>query len=316
LNKPGTLVVLFGPTGVGKTELLGRLAGWIPRLEVISADSMQVYRGLDIGTAKPPAELLARVPHHLIDIVEPDEQFSAGHFVRRAEALVAEIRARGAMPVLCGGTAYYLRSFLCGLPEAPASDPALRRRLKARLLAEGLGALQEELGRVDPGTAAAVARRDSHRVLRALEVFYATGRPLSAFRSPDRVRQDFTFLLLGLHREREELYRRIDRRVELMFELGLADEVRGLLARGFGPQDPGLRGIGYREFCEMRRGCWNLREVRAAIQLHSRQYAKRQITFFKSLPGVEWRPAGEPEEVLGRVREFLSLAEQAGRPAP
>jgi len=266
---------------------------------------MQVYRGMDIGTAKPSGELLARLPHHLLDVVDPDQQFSAGEFVRRAEVLVREIRARGGVPLLCGGTAYYLRSFICGLPAAPASAPQLRRRLQARRREEGLASLRNELERVDPRTHAAVAARDSHRVLRALEVYHASGRPLSSFLNPGAPRADHLFLLLGLERPREELYLRIERRVEAMFEQGLVGEVRSLLARGYGPRDPGLRGIGYQEFLQMRAGCWSLRDVREAIQLHTRRYAKRQITFFKSLPAVQWLPAAEPEAVRQHLAAFL-----------
>ncbi len=304
----GPLVILFGPTAVGKTELVERLAESFPRLEIVSADSMQVYRHLDIGTAKPTQALRRAVPHHLIDIVEPDVQFDAGQFVRRAEQAVAQIRARGGLPVLCGGTAYYLRSFICGLAQAPASDPAVRRQLKEELSRRGLGALLEELGSVDPATRAAVAEADAYRVLRALEVYRAAGRPLSSFANPDRPRADYSFLILGLTRERLELYRRIDARVEGMFAAGLPREVAGLLARGYGPDDPGLRGIGYREFFLMQRGCWTLADLREAIQLDSRRFAKRQITFFKSLPGVEWLPAGEPEGVARRIDGFLAAS--------
>ncbi len=304
----GPLVILFGPTAVGKTELVERLSESFPNLEVVSADSMQVYRYLDIGTAKPAHGLRRTVPHHLIDIVEPDVQFDAGQFVRRAERVVAEIRARGGLPLLCGGTAYYLRSFICGLAQAPASDPQIRLQLKEELARRGLGALLEELGRVDPVTRAAVAEADAYRVLRALEVHRAAGRPLSSFANPDRPRADYSFLTLGLARERAELYRRIDARVEAMFAAGLPREVAGLLSRGYGPEDPGLRGIGYREFFVMQRGCWTLPDLREAIQRDSRRFAKRQITFFKSLPGVEWLPAGEPERIARRIRGFLATS--------
>ncbi len=304
----GPLVILFGPTAVGKTELVERLAKSFPKLEIVNADSMQVYRYLDIGTAKPPQALRRAVPHHLIDIVDPDVQFDAGQFVRRAEQAVAQIRARGGLPVLCGGTAYYLRSFICGLAQAPASEPSIRRQLKEELARRGLGALLEELGRVDPVTRAAVAEADAYRVLRALEVYRTAGRPLSSFANPDRPRLDYSFLTLGLARERPELYRRIDARVEGMFAAGLPREVTDLLARGFGPGDPGLRGIGYREFFVMQRGCWTLQDLREAIQLDSRRFAKRQITFFKSLPGVEWLPAGEPERIARRIDGFLAAS--------
>jgi tRNA dimethylallyltransferase len=269
---------------------------------------MQVYRYLDIGTAKPAAALRRAIPHHLIDIVDPDVQFDAGQFVRRAERAIEDIRARGGLPLLCGGTAYYLRSFICGLAQAPASDPWIRRQLKEELARRGLEALLAELGRVDPVTRAAVAEADAYRVLRALEVFRATGRPLSSFANPDRPRPDFTFLTLGLARERPELYRRIDARVEGMFTAGLIREVAELLARGYGPKDPGLRGIGYREFFLMQRGCWTLSGLREAIQRDSRRFAKRQITFFKSLPGVEWLPAGEPERIARRIAGFLDAS--------
>jgi len=304
LSRP--LPILFGPTGVGKTELAERLARSFPGLEIVNADSMQVYRHLDIGTAKPSAALRRAIPHHLIDIVDPDVQFDAGQFVRRAEQAVEDIFARGGLPLLCGGTAYYLRSFLCGLPEAPASDPRIRRQLKEELARRGPGELLAELGRVDPASRAAVAEADAYRLLRALEVYRASGRPLSSFSNPSRPREDFAFLTLGLTRERPELYRRIDARVRDMFAAGLCREVAGLLARGYGPGDPGLRGIGYREFFLLQRGCWTLAELREAIQRNSRRFAKRQITFFKSLPGVEWLPAGEPERVVARIAGFLA----------
>jgi tRNA dimethylallyltransferase len=304
----GPLVILFGPTAVGKTELVEHLAKKFPRLEVVNADSMQVYRYLDVGTAKPSPGLRQAVPHHLIDIVEPDVQFDAGQFVSRAERAVERIRARGGLPLLCGGTAYYLRSFICGLAQAPASDPRVRRQLKEELARRGPGALLEELGRVDPVTRAAVAEADAYRVLRALEVHRSSGRPLSSFANPDRPRADYSFLILGLARERAELYRRIDARVQAMFAAGLPREVAGLLARGYGPADPGLRGIGYREFFVMQRGCWTLADLREAIQRNSRRFAKRQITFFKSLPSVEWLPAGEPERVERRIDGFLAAS--------
>jgi tRNA dimethylallyltransferase len=304
----GPLVILFGPTAVGKTELVERLAAKFPKLEVVNADSLQVYRYLDIGTAKPSPELRRAVPHHLIDIVDPDMQFDAGKFVRQAEQAVAQIRARGGLPLLCGGTAYYLRSFICGLAQAPASDPQVRRQLKEELALRGLGSLLEELGRVDPVSRAAVAEADAYRVLRALEVYRSAGRPLSSFANPDRPRADYSFLVLGLARERPELYRRIDARVQAMFAAGLPREVAGLLARGYGPADPGLRGIGYREFFVMQRGCWTLQDLREAVQRNSRRFAKRQITFFKSLPGVEWLPAAEPERIARRIHGFLAAS--------
>jgi tRNA dimethylallyltransferase len=305
LSQAEPVLVLFGPTAVGKTELLGRLVEAVPRLEVINADSMQVYRGLDVGTAKPSKEVLDRIPHHLIDVVDPDTQFSAGEFVRRAELLHGELKSRGALPLLCGGSAYYLRSFICGLPEAPASDPEIRRELKRQLRAEGLAGLLAELARVDPPTRSAVAEGDRHRVLRALEVYRSTGRPLSSFTNPSRPRPGYRFLLIGLHRERRELYKRIDARVLAMFRRGLREEVKELLRRGYGPEDPGLRGIGYREFLQMREGCLTMAEVREAVQRNSRRYAKRQVTFFKGLPEVHWLPAEAAEAAVRLIDGFL-----------
>ena len=305
MSQAEPVLVLFGPTAVGKTELLERLSAAFPRLEVINADSMQVYRGLDVGTAKPCRMVLDRIPHHLIDVVDPDTQFSAGEFVRRAELLYGELKSRGALPLLCGGSAYYLRSFICGLPEAPASDPEVRRELKRQLRGGGLAGLLAELARVDPATRSVVAEGDRHRVLRALEVYRSTGRPLSSFDNPSRPRPGYRFLLIGLHRERRELYQRIDARVLEMFRRGLKEEVKELLRRGYGPEDPGLRGIGYREFLQMREGCQTLGEVREAVQRNSRRYAKRQLTFFNGLPEVRWVAAEAAEDAARLIDGFL-----------
>lgn len=281
------LVLLFGPTGVGKTELILRLFSGIG--EVISADSMQVYRGLDIGTAKPSPEVRHRVPHHLIDILDPREQYTAGEFVHRAEELIPRIELRGHIPIISGGTAYYFRNFLYGLPETPVADPSIREWLDQRLLTEGLPHLYEELKRVDPVAGERISPRDTYRILRALEVYHATGRPLSAFPVPKTPRLDRPYLLIGLQRDREDLYQRIDARVEEMFRQGLPEEVARLMASGYREEDPGMRGIGYREFFRLGRlGCLTLSQIKMEIQKNSRRYAKRQITFFKSLPGVRW----------------------------
>lgn len=273
-------------------------------VEIINADSMQVYRGMDIGTAKPGRDVLERLPHRMLDIVEPDRQFNVGEFCRRAEKLIEEIYSRDRLPVIAGGAAYYLRSFIFGLPAAPAGSDRVRRELKELLRSHGLPYLHRELGRVDPATAAGVDARDSYRIVRALEVYRTGGKPLSAYPVPDTVRAKYDFLCLGLERPREELYERINSRVDNMFELGLAAEVRSLVLRGYGADAPGMRGIGYREFFEMRKGYLNSRGLKELIKTNSRRYAKRQMTFFRSIPQVRWFGPGRVEDIEQCIRAF------------
>lgn len=267
---------------------------------------MQAYRLLDIGTAKPSRELRGRIPHHLIDILEPTRQYNAGQFVRLAEELVPQILGRGNIPILCGGTAYYLRSFITGLPDSPPGDPAIRIALKREAEQGGVQALLDELGRVDPVTRSRVKERDTYRILRALEVYRSSGRPLSVFTNPTTPRRDYRFLLLGLALERGRLYERIERRVERMFREGLVGEAGSLLNRGLGFDDPGMRGIGYREFFELRKGCTTLAAVKELIKRNSRRYAKRQITFFKSLADVHWLDPEEVDSACDLMRRFLA----------
>ncbi|MDR2701165.1 MAG: tRNA (adenosine(37)-N6)-dimethylallyltransferase MiaA [Spirochaetaceae bacterium] len=289
------VLVLFGPTASGKTALLEELftgAGARCRAEIISADSMQVYRGMDIGTAKPEPALRERLPHHLIDIRNPDEQFNAGDFVRLADAACEEITGRGALPVIAGGTGFYLKNFIFGLPQAPPSNPAVRESLKKELSQKGPAALLEELARLDPVSAGRIHVNDAYRLLRALEVCRAGGLPLSAFATGSIPRPAYRFAVAGIQRQREELYRLIDERCEEMFRRGLAGEVTRLFEQGYGPQAPGLRAIGYREFFvpDGENGKAVLSKdtegVKALVARNSRRYAKRQETFFSSMDAV------------------------------
>lgn len=280
------------------------------RYEVISADSMQVYRGMDIGTAKPEPELLERIPHHLIDICDPGEQFHLGRFLELAEAAARAILSRGKVPLLSGGTAYYFKHFLFGLPEAPPSDPDIRRQLEEELKVQGSAALHERLESLDPLSAEKINPHDSYRILRALEVQRSSGRPLSEFKLPQAPRPGLRAKIIGLDRPRDELYRRINRRVETMFRQGLREEVEALRERGFTAKDPGMRAIGYREFFDAwERGNEDDAAVQAAIQQNSRRYAKRQLTFFRSLPGVEWIGAENFREILGEIESFTAESE-------
>ena len=296
----GTVLVLFGPTASGKTALLERLfENYNNPIEVISADSMQVYRGMDIGTAKPSPEERSKIPHHLIDIRDPHEQFNAGDFVRLAEEACMAAFERGALPVVSGGTGFYLKNLVLGLSDAPPSDKEIRAKLKEELELRGVASLMEELNNADSISASRIHQNDEYRLLRALEVYRLTGRPLSSFnsawthaRKTEPNPRPFRFLLVGLRRNREELYHRINERTAAMFRAGLSEEVRRLYDAGYNPADPGLRAIGYREFFVEEYGSWrlslDLAGVEALIAQNSRRYAKRQITFFASLPDVSW----------------------------
>lgn len=335
---PLPVLILFGPTASGKTEVLERLFSGprsIADAEVVSADSMQVYRGMDIGTAKPRGPILDQLPHHLIDIRNPDEQFNVGDFVRLADRACVEIAQRGRLPVVSGGTGFYLKNFVLGLPDAPPSDPAIREELKIDLIRRGAQALWEELSSVDSVSASRIHVNDTYRLLRALEVYRVSGRALSSFAPSGAPAQDqapaqardreksgrppYRFLILGIQRERDELYRRIDRRTASMFEQGLAQEVAELVRRGYGPQDPGLRAIGYREFFIQEtestaekpsfRIAENIAAVQALVAQNSRRYAKRQITFFSSIPQAQWIPfSGDGLSSTEQLRGIITSA--------
>ena len=293
-NKP-TVVLLFGPTAVGKTACLTEL--FSGNAEIISADSMQVYRGMDIGTAKPDSRFLSQIPHHLIDIRTPNEPFNAGDFVRETEQLLPEILSRGRLPVICGGTAFYFINFLFGLPQAPPSDRKTAAEIEAEVLNGGRQRLYEELRLKDPVSAARIPPGDTYRLVRALEVLRTGGRPLSSYRTGQVPRSDFRFKIIELTRPRAELYERINRRVGQMFADGLPEEWRRLRADGCTAASPGMRAIGYAEFFLSE----NPDEVRELIQKNSRRYAKRQITFFQKIPG---RRRFHPDET-GEMRGFI-----------
>jgi len=291
------VLVLFGPTASGKTDLLLRHFGsGAQKAEVVSADSMQVYRGMDIGTAKPSPEERLQLPHHLIDIRDPDEQFTAGDFVRLAREALDDIAQRGNIPIVSGGTGFYLKNLVLGLPEAPPSDQAIRDALKLELKEKGAVALMEELARLDPVSAGKIHLNDEYRLLRALEVQRLCGRPLSSFSmSTGGSVPKYDFRVIGLYRPREELYQRINERCAAMFAKGLPEEVQKLYDAGYTPRDPGLRAIGYREFfvedpptSGVFRLSRDIAGVQALVAMNSRRYAKRQITFFSSLPGAKW----------------------------
>ena len=299
------VILIFGPTAVGKTELLLEL--FSGKAEIVSADSMQVYKGTDIGSAKPPSEVREKLPHHLLDILDIDRQFTTGDFVRLADEIIPGIRERGKIPVVSGGTAFYFRNFLYGLPSVPEVPSGLREILNRELRENGLSVLYEQLKKTDPETAERLPPSDSSRIIRALEVYRGTGRRLSEFPPQEKIRDRYRYLVIGLHRERTQLYERIGKRVESMFRQGLMDEIKSLIARGARPEYPAMQGIGYREFFQWRReGCLSLTGLMEMIGRNTRRYAKRQLTFFRSIPMTRWIHADDRKSVEKTVKEFIS----------
>lgn len=294
---PGQAVFLTGPTAAGKSAVALALAETLPG-EIVSVDSMQVYRGLDLGTAKPTAADRARVPHHLLDVVGLDQPFTAADFVRRARAAVLEIHSRRRVPVFCGGTGLYFKAWLAGLGEAPAPDPALRAALEATPLAE----LLRELQAGDPETYARMDRANPRRVVRAVEVLRLSGRPFGVQRAVWGATTAAPAVVFGLRRSPEDLRARIDTRVAEMFAAGLVEETRRLLERGLASNRTALQAIGYRQVAEHLRGERGLAETLALVRRKTWQYARRQLTWCRHQLPMHWLdvPPDEPPGVTAR----------------
>jgi tRNA dimethylallyltransferase len=298
------VAVLVGATAVGKTAVALALAQSLGA-EIVNADSLQVYRELDIGTAKPSREERARVPHHLIDVADPQEPYDAARFCREGRAVLDDLERLGVPPLVVGGTGLYLKALLSGLFAEGEPAPGVRDRVRQELASLGLPVLYARLIHLDPATAARLHPHDTYRVVRALEVMAATGKPLSEFINAHRFQDaPYEVLKLGLRLDREDLYRRIELRVELMLEAGWLDEIEGLLRR-YPPDIKPLQALGYRHLINYLTGRWSWDEALTLLARDTRRYAKRQLTWFGSDPEVRWFYPDQVEEMAEALAEFF-----------
>jgi tRNA dimethylallyltransferase len=310
----GPLVVIAGPTGVGKTEVAAALARRAA-IEVISADSRQVYRGMDVATGKPSAETCRAVAHHLIDVVDPDDRYQAARFRQDAEAAIAAIRARGHLPVVVGGTGLYIRALLRGLDPAPPADPEFRRELASIAAAEGRASLHARLEAAAPAVARRLHPNDHVRVVRALELARAGAATLAQARWTEPV-DTYDVTYFGLTMDRQALARRLAARAAAFVEAGLRAEVERLLSRGYDPALSALQSIGYREFVQVARGTIAPAEALRLMQRDTVRYAKRQWTWFAREPGIAWIDLGTVGGVDGAADVIAATLPRAGVPVP
>jgi tRNA dimethylallyltransferase len=301
------VILLAGPTAAGKTSLAIRLARSLGT-EIVNADSMQVYRYMNIGTAKPTDAQRREVPHHVIDVADPDEPFDAARYVDIAAPIIEELHGRGEIPIVVGGTGLYMKVLTRGICAGPTSDPRIKEDLVRDESSKGLSSLHLELARVDPEAATRIHPHDRQRIFRALEVFRATGVPLSLHQKEHGFEQNiFPTIKLFIFRDREELYERINRRVELMLEEGLKSEVEKLLGMGYGAELRPMQSLGYRQMAAHLLGDLSFDRAVYLIQRETRRYAKRQITWFRADPEFHWLHAEDFEAILswisGKLKE-------------
>ncbi len=307
--KPRVIVIL-GPTAVGKSELALELAARIGG-EIVNADSQQVYRYMNVGTGKSSLADRERIRHHLIDIVNPDEEFNAALFRSLATRVILQIHESQQCAVICGGTGLYLKALTQGLVSGPGQDPEMRRKFQKEIDESGLGKLYQRLLDIDPTVASSIHPNDRQRTMRALEVFQLTGKPLSHWqREHGFQEQPYEVLKIGLKRERGELYDLIDRRSEQMIQDGLLEEVRSLIDRGYGLDLKPLRSVGYRQMGRVLQGLQGVADALEDMKRETRRLAKRQLTWFHGDPDIFWHHPNQPQAIVERVKRFLSNERQ------
>lgn len=303
MDKP--VLIIIGPTAVGKTAISFKLANRLKNVEIISADSRQVYKYMDIGTAKPRKDELEKVNHYFIDIKLPDEYYSAGMYGRDARKKIEQLFESGKTPIVVGGSGLYIRALVDGFFEKRIADAEVRQRLKNELQQHGVTPLYERLQQVDEITAGKIHHNDGQRIVRALEVYELTGKPLSKFQKETSVKADFIPVFVGLNRERKLLYQVVEKRVDLMIKNGLVDEVSKLKEMGFVPPLNSLRTVGYRETFEYLANKIDFSEMVRLIKQRSRNYAKRQLTWFRQDKRIKWFNLDDYEEDTEKLIDLI-----------
>ncbi|WP_455387876.1 tRNA (adenosine(37)-N6)-dimethylallyltransferase MiaA [Petrachloros mirabilis] len=313
------LVVIVGPTAVGKSRIAIEVAKRF-ETEILTADSRQIYRGMDIGTDKPPITSRQGIPHRLIDLVPPDESFNAGLFRRHAVVAIERLYERGQLPLIVGGTGLYVRTLLQGLCEAPPGDPVVRAQLCKEAYEQGADRFYARLVALDPVTASKLHPRDTSKVIRALEVQHLSGRPMSEFQQRHGfAERPFSALLIGLNRERHALYRRIEERIDWQLANGLVEETRQLVEHGCPRDCAAMKGLGYRHVAAHLAGEYDWAEMVRQFKRDTRHFAKRQMTWFRKESAITWLMVSESEstsETVGRItdriEQFLTALDGAG----
>lgn len=300
------IITIVGPTAAGKTAIAMKVAEKIPAA-IISADSRQVYKYLDIGTAKPSPDDRKKVPFHLIDFVDPRDTYSSGQFARDAETKISEVLTKNKIPIVCGGTGLYIRALFNPFHNLPPSDKQIRNHLLKLVEKKGLEYLYQKLQKLDPDWAIRVNPKDRQRILRGLEVYEMTGQPLTEFLKSTPQKAKFLPYYIGINLPRPLLYHRINQRFKKMIEDGLIEETESLLKKGFSPQLSALRTIGYKEIIQYLQGECSLQEAVARAQQRTRNFARRQITWFKAVPGLEWYDPGDENIVKVIIEKLKSF---------
>jgi tRNA dimethylallyltransferase len=302
------LIIILGPTAVGKSACAFELAQRFG-LEIINADSMQVYRGMDIGSAKPSPYERELVPHHLIDIRNPDEDFSAAQFRKEAHNIIVSLFQQGKQALVVGGTGLYIKALTRGLFPAPPADQGLREELKKKEESEGKGYLHRELEKVDPEAALRIHPNDTFRTIRALEIFHLTGTSISRQHQNHQFKEcHFNILKIGLLRDREAIYHRIEERVDTMLSSGLLEEVDRLLKKGYAPTIKPFHSLGYKQILAYLQGVTSLEEAAQVIKRNTKHYAKRQLTWFRKDTEIEWFTLPRQSHGISEaVRKFLKI---------
>jgi tRNA dimethylallyltransferase len=305
IHFPPRIALICGPTGVGKTTVAIEIASALDA-EIVNADSMQVYRYMDIGTAKPSSLEQARIPHHMIDIVDPDEPFDAQRYAEMSQNIAFQLAEQGIPVLVAGGTGFYIRALIHGLFESGSGNSEIRLKLKEEADTNGTAELYLRLCVCDPKAAAKIHPHDAFRIVRALEIYETTGQPISACHQEHRLMPPlFDVLKIGLFRQREVLYARINHRVDLMVEEGLVDEVKSLLKRGYSSELKPLQSIGYRHIVDFFEGRLSWEDTLQTLKQDTRRYAKRQLTWFNSDSQVKWIDADRLDEITKTIKSFM-----------